>query len=140
VGGSERPSRSVGAQTHQVDRQPARRSMRQLASYAAQWRLVGAAASHDVPATRVERAAIRRVDEARGVAGNRSQPLADLPGLRQRLEQPDGVGMVRPVVKITARGIFHGLAGVHNQDFVGDSGNDTKVMSNQDDCNAEVLL
>ena len=36
-----RASRGFGAQTHQVGRQPARRPMRRVASYTAQWRFVG---------------------------------------------------------------------------------------------------
>ena len=96
----------------------------------------------DVRAARVERAAGRQVDQAGRGALDRHQPVAHLPvEAGHRAEQAPGVGVLAGARKIVLRGaVLDALAAVHDQDVVGQLGDDAEVVGDDDDRGAELLL
>ena len=51
-----------------------------------------------------------------------------------------GIGMAWLAEESVTRRVFHRLAGVHHHDLVGDSGDHSQIVRDQDDCHPELAL
>ena len=69
-----------------------------------------------------------------GEPGDRRQPLrAVAVDARDRAEQPPRVGVLRVVEELVERALLDDAAGVHDDDAVGDVGDDAEVVGDEDD-------
>src|SRR5262249_32961938 len=114
AGGLAADPLGLRAEAERAARQPAGPPVRQRAPFLRRAGLgevgwVGTAAVHDVLAPRVEGAAGRQVDQAGRGSGDGLEPALVAGRARHRLQEPLGVGVVRPVVQVAAAGPFDRL-------------------------------
>ena len=94
-----------------------------------------------VRAARPELAALRQVDQRRRRALDRVQLLRLRPvEPRDRAEQAPGVRVLRVVEEVPLRAALDDPAGVHDEDLVGDLGDDAEVVRDQDHGRVEVVV
>ena len=94
-----------------------------------------------VGAARVERAAGRRVEQARRVAGDRDQAGLGVAGhVGHAREQAPRVGHLRVDQDLLAGAVLDHASGVHHQDVVGHLGDDPQVVRDDDDGGVELTL
>ena len=92
-----------------------------------------------MPASWREGAPTRRGERGRrGARNSRQATDSRRPRPRHRTEQSPGVGVLRAVEDVGLRTLLDGPAGVHDQDPVGELGDDPHVVGDQDDRRAVV--
>ena len=92
-------------------------------------------------AARVERAALRHVDQAGRGARDRQQPVAAVPvEARHRAQQSPGVGVLGLVEDLLRGAVLDRATGVHHQDVVGELGDHPEVVGDDDDRGVELPL
>ena len=103
-------------------------------------RIVFLADVHHVRAARMEAAAARRVEQRRRLALDLDEPLDVDVEPRQRAEQAPRVRHVRALEEPLDRRLLDHLGRVHDDDLVGDLGDDAEVVRDHDDRAPELLL
>src|SRR5690348_10838836 len=96
-------------------------------------RLFGGAFAERVCASGLKTAAVRRVEKRYGLPRDRSQALGVLPDPRQRIHQSPCVRVARLREELIDMRALNYLAAVHDDDLIGDLGDDAKVVCDQDD-------
>src|SRR3954447_7768890 len=95
--------------------EPATRAL----SGAEDWRESFGALAHGVGATRGEGTALGRVGHIRRGAGNRRQPLVRIVAqVRDRSEQPLGIGVLWRGEEVAYRASFHDETAIHDHDAI----------------------
>ena len=83
-------------------------------------------------------APLRQIRKVRGLAINRVQlGFARLVESRNRMQQPQGIGMPGSLVDIPGDTAFDDLSRIHDVDPVGIAGHDSQVMRDDDDGHVE---
>ena len=98
------------------------------------------AAIEDVRAARVEPAAAGRRQQRRRRAGNLDEPVDVGLEARQRAEQAPRVRVQRMLEELVDRRLLGHARRVHDDDLVGDLGDDAEVVRDHDDRGAVVVL
>ena len=80
----------------------------------------------------MERAARWAADQARRLAGNRSQPFLVDTDTRQAVHQADGVGMPGRLEDGVHVAVLDDLAGVHDDYPLGELGDEAEIVGDQD--------
>ena len=99
-----------------------------------------AADVHRELAARVERAARRRPQQRRRLAGDLLQALLDHVHPRQRAEQPPRVRHLRPVEELVDARALDDAAAVHDEHLARELGDDAEVVRDHDDRHVELAL
>src|SRR4051795_8205762 len=103
--------------------------------------ILGPAAIEGLWAPRPEAAPLRPVDERRRLAGDCRQPARLRPvEPGNRPEEPPGVGMLRVVEDLLLVAFLDNPPCVHDQDPVGDVGDDAEVVRDQDKTRPQLSL
>ena len=98
------------------------------------------AAIEDIRAARVEPAAAGRRQQRRRLAGNLDEPVDVGLESRQRAEQAPRVRVQRMLEELVDRRLLGHPRRVHDDDLVGDLGDDAEVVGDHDDRGAVVVL
>ena len=105
------------------------------------WVAAQPAGARLVRAAGVERAPGRDVDQARRRTLHGREAVAPVAvQARHGAEQAPGVGMLRPTEQVLRAAVLHRAARVHDEDVVGELGDDPQVVGDQDDGGVELLL
>ena len=124
-----------------VDVEPAAVEMRRRSPDAVLERRLLHALVERMRAARPELAARRRLDQRRRRALDRVQPVGLRPvEPRDRAEQAPRVGHLRVVEELARLGLLDDPAGVHDDDLVGDVGDDAEIVRDQDHRRVELVL